>query len=133
MSNPKIASRQAVNRLAQRLQLPDTTTHVQISLAADRLAQITITRLLSEAEIEELGTWYVVEGLERVPTGTTTFDLEARPAAPEPSPVVDCHPVEQQTRQDRLEELYAADGRHDPDHPHHGTYTGLVAPAPGDG
>lgn len=29
--------------------------------------------------------------------------------------------------QDRLEALYEADGRHDPDHPMHSTYTGLVA------
>jgi hypothetical protein len=38
----------------------------------------------------------------------------------------DCNPVEQTARQDRLEELYIADGRHDPAHPMHGTYTGLA-------
>jgi hypothetical protein len=38
----------------------------------------------------------------------------------------DCNPVEQTARQDRLEELYTADGRHDPAHPMHGTYTGLA-------
>jgi hypothetical protein len=32
---------------------------------------------------------------------------------------------EDQARQDKLEELYADDGRHDPDHPMHGLYTGL--------
>ena len=36
---------------------------------------------------------------------------------------------EQQARQDRLDEAYAADGRHDPGHPRHATYTGLMAPA----
>jgi hypothetical protein len=30
-----------------------------------------------------------------------------------------------QARQDKLEELYAADGRHDPNHPMHSLYTGL--------
>lgn len=46
-------------------------------------------------------------------------DLEARP--------LQCDPIEQQARQDQLDELYAADGRHDPAHPGHATYTGLVA------
>lgn len=39
----------------------------------------------------------------------------------------DCNPIEQQARQDQLEEIYEADGRHDPAHPMHATYTGLVA------
>lgn len=38
----------------------------------------------------------------------------------------DCDPIEQQARQDRLDELYQADGRHDPAHPMHATYTGLM-------
>ena len=38
-----------------------------------------------------------------------------------------CHPAEQQARQDELDRFYEADGRHDPAHPHHATYTGLVA------
>lgn len=46
---------------------------------------------------------------------------------------LECDPLEQQLRQERLEELYTADGRHDPAHPHHGTYTGLVAQGGGDG
>ena len=37
-----------------------------------------------------------------------------------------CNPIEQAARQERLEDLYAADGRHDPAHPQHGTYTGLA-------
>jgi hypothetical protein len=32
---------------------------------------------------------------------------------------------EDQARQDKLEQLYADDGRHDPGHPLHGVYTGL--------
>lgn len=32
----------------------------------------------------------------------------------------------QQARQDRLDELYAQDGRQSPDHPMHGLYSGLV-------
>jgi len=39
----------------------------------------------------------------------------------------DCNPIEQQQRQDDLEALYAADGRHDKDHPMHALYTGLAA------
>jgi hypothetical protein len=31
----------------------------------------------------------------------------------------------EQARQDKLEELYTADGRHDPSHPMHQLYTGL--------
>ena len=37
-----------------------------------------------------------------------------------------CDPVEQQKRQDELDELYAADGRHDKSHPMHALYTGLA-------
>lgn len=42
----------------------------------------------------------------------------------------DCHPVDQQQRQDDLDTAYSADGRHDPSHPHHATYTALMAPNP---
>lgn len=38
----------------------------------------------------------------------------------------DCNPIEQQARQDQLEALYAADGRHNHDHPMHCLYTGLA-------
>jgi hypothetical protein len=41
-----------------------------------------------------------------------------------------CSATEQQARQDRIDEAYAADGRHDPGHPRHGTYTALVVPGP---
>jgi len=43
----------------------------------------------------------------------------------------ECDPAEQTARQDRLEELYAADGRLDPSHPSHGLYTGLHLAAQG--
>ena len=33
----------------------------------------------------------------------------------------------QDARQAELDRLYDLDGRHDPHHPHHATYTGLVA------
>lgn len=42
------------------------------------------------------------------------------------SVAANCDPVEQQARQDELDRLYAEDGRHDPKHPAHGTYTNLV-------
>jgi hypothetical protein len=38
----------------------------------------------------------------------------------------DCDPVEQTLRQDRLDDLYSKDGRHDPSHPLHSVYTGLA-------
>jgi hypothetical protein len=37
-----------------------------------------------------------------------------------------CDPVEQQLRQEHLDALYEADGRHDPKHPKHALYTGLL-------
>lgn len=40
-----------------------------------------------------------------------------------------CDPVQQQAVQDRLEQLYADDGRHDPKHPMHALYTGLTQAA----
>ena len=40
-----------------------------------------------------------------------------------------CDPTQQQAVQDRLEQLYADDGRHDPAHPMHGLYTGLAQAA----
>ena len=40
-----------------------------------------------------------------------------------------CDPTQQQAVQDRLEQLYADDGRHDPAHPMHGLYTGLTQAA----
>ena len=38
----------------------------------------------------------------------------------------DCNPIEQQARYERLEALYAADGRHNHDHPMHCLFTGLA-------
>ena len=37
----------------------------------------------------------------------------------------ECNPIEQQARQDLLDDLYRRDGRDDPAHPHHLTYTAL--------
>lgn len=46
----------------------------------------------------------------------------------------DCHPIEQQERQDRLEAAYLASGRDQlPDgHPHKSTYTGLLTDSTND-
>lgn len=38
-----------------------------------------------------------------------------------------CNPVVQLARQWRIDDLYAMDGRHNPEHPAHSTYTGLWA------
>ena len=37
-----------------------------------------------------------------------------------------CDPIKQQARQDLLDEAYALDGRHDPSHEYHLTYTALA-------
>lgn len=37
----------------------------------------------------------------------------------------DCNPIEQQARQDLLDDLYRRDGRDDPAHPLHCLYTNL--------
>lgn len=116
--------RQAVGRLLRRLQLPGGITDLQITFT-DAQPTMTITRHLTPAEIDELSMWYVVEHIDRIPEGTTTFNLELRPTQLEQEPPVQCDPIEQQARQDQLDERYAADGRHDPAHPGHATYTGL--------
>jgi len=43
----------------------------------------------------------------------------------QPSYHPDCNPVEQQARQDLLEDLYRRSGRDRKDHPMHSLYTGL--------
>ena len=39
----------------------------------------------------------------------------------------DCNPIAMQQRQDRLDALFMRDGRDNPEHEHHNTYTGLWA------
>lgn len=132
MNTPITSTTAAVKRLAQRLQLPDKTTKVQITFEAGVVPTITITRVLTPQEITELTTWYVVEGITQGLRKEITCGLEPR-CAPGPQPQLAgpaCDPVEQQGRQDRLEALYVADGRDDPSHPQHGNYTGLATAAP---
>jgi|Laugresu1bdmlbsd_1035121.scaffolds.fasta_scaffold30181_1 hypothetical protein len=43
----------------------------------------------------------------------------------QPSYHPDCNPVEQQARQDMLDDLYRRSGRDRKDHPMHSLYTGL--------
>ena len=47
--------------------------------------------------------------------------------SPAPRFMTGCNPSVQQARQDRLDALYLEDGRHNRDHEHHSTYTGLWA------
>lgn len=44
----------------------------------------------------------------------------------QPSNVNPCNPVEQQTRQDRLDQLFRAAGRDRREHPMYARYTGLL-------
>lgn len=77
MGNPAIA------RLAQLLGIPGHATDATIRLPAKQPATITITRHLTEEEVDALSEWYVTEGIERCPTGTTTYNLEQRPVPAE--------------------------------------------------
>jgi hypothetical protein len=77
MGNPAIA------RLAQLLGIPGHATDATIRLPAKQPATITITRHLTEEEVDALSEWYVTEGIQKCPTGTTTYNLEQRPAPAE--------------------------------------------------
>lgn len=132
-TTPTRSIRQAVALLVQRLQLPEQTTDVVIQLQADMAPRITITRLLTPEELEQLSAWYVVEGLERIPSGETTYDLEPRSREEGEVPIEQADPIDQVERQNRIEQLYLLSGRDDPSHPHHHTYTGLVAASEGEG
>jgi hypothetical protein len=68
----------ALARLSAALQLPPMTTDLTISIPAGGPAEMTITRLLSEEELDALSDWYVTEGLDRFPTCETTYTLEPR-------------------------------------------------------
>lgn len=56
-----------------------------------------------------------------------SFQLSLRHMSTQPSYMNECNPVEQQARQDLLDDLYRRSGRAElPNgHPHHSTYTGL--------
>ena len=69
----------AMARLAQLLGIPGHATDVTIRFPAGDLATITITRHLTTQEVDALSEWYVTEGIERCPTGTTTYNLVQRP------------------------------------------------------
>jgi hypothetical protein len=72
----------ALARLSAALQLPPMTTDVAIRLSAHDLPEMTITRLLSEEELDALAEWYVTEGIERFQHGETTYTLEPREVQP---------------------------------------------------
>lgn len=125
MTTPNLCTTTAVNRLARRLQLPDTTTEVVLRLKAGELATITITRLLTPQEAEEIGAWYGVENMQRQPQETTTATLKPAALPPlEPARTM-VDPLEEQQRQELIEQLYHCAGRGNPEHPQHATYTGL--------
>ena len=72
----------AAARLIDALRLHGPVTDTTIRLPAQELATITITRHLTEEEVDALSEWYVTEGIERV-TGTTTYNLVQRPVPAE--------------------------------------------------
>lgn len=65
----------AMNRLLKALNIPPMTTGVTIDFPAQQLATVTITKLLTEEELEGLSEFFETENLESVPTGTTTYSL----------------------------------------------------------
>lgn len=40
--------------------------------------------------------------------------------------MITCNPITESRRQAYIETLYLLDGRNNPDHPHHATFTGLL-------
>jgi hypothetical protein len=119
-------TRQAVNRLVQRLQLPEHVTDLQINFSAEAAPTMTVTRLLTPQEVDELSTWYVVERLEGQPRGEMTYDLVPRPPEEQPA-LASIDPQLEGQRQQALEQRYLEEGRNDPSHPRHGFYTGLMS------
>jgi hypothetical protein len=75
--------------LAKVLNLPPLTTEASLYLSAQEIPTLTVTRLLTEKEINDLADAYVTEGIEAFPTGTTTYSLVPRSEA-----VDDAEPVE---------------------------------------
>lgn len=67
-----------IQRLLDRFDLPSHITDITIRLGAHSLAQMTITRFVPPEELEALSEWYVTEGLESIPTETTTYNLVRR-------------------------------------------------------
>lgn len=65
----------AMNRLLKALNAPPMTTGITIEFSAQELATVTITKLLTAEEIEELSEFFETENLEAEPTGTTTYSL----------------------------------------------------------
>jgi hypothetical protein len=68
----------AAARFVRMLDLPGHITDITIRLPAGEVPRMTITRMLSNEELDALSDWYVTEGLNRFPTGETTYTLEPR-------------------------------------------------------
>jgi transcriptional regulator NrdR family protein len=66
--------------------------------------------------------WYTRQSHEQL---ISRYDIIHIKKKPHMNP--DCNPSEQQQRQVLLDEMYAADGRHDKNHPMHALYTNLAA------
>ena len=65
-------------RFIRMLDLPRHVTDITIRMPAGEVPKMTITKLLSNEELDALTDWYVTEGLNRFPTGETTYTLEPR-------------------------------------------------------
>lgn len=53
-------------------------TEIQISLKAQQVAEITVTRILTKEELDNLSEQFETENLDFHPTGETTYNLISR-------------------------------------------------------
>jgi len=65
-------------RLIKLLDLPRNITDITIFMPAGEVSRMTITRLLSNEELDALSDWYVTEGIDRIQRGETTYTLQPR-------------------------------------------------------
>ena len=68
----------AAERFINLLGLPRNISDITIHMPAGEVPQMTITRLLSNEDLDALSDWYITEGLDRCATGITTYNLKRR-------------------------------------------------------
>lgn len=64
--------------LCRALNLPWGVTHITIDVGTHQLATMTITKILSAAEIDALSKWYQTESLDHIPCSETTYSFLPR-------------------------------------------------------
>lgn len=64
--------------LCRALKLPWGVTDVTIRLPAGSLPTMTVTKYLTQEEVEAIAYWYETEGLDRLPVGEMLYNLAPR-------------------------------------------------------